>query len=124
MNLRISVNSEIEYLKEKIDEKVSEFESLKTLFFDEKQKLFIDKESKLVTILTNIFNKATGQNAKPIAIGGATYARAFPNFVSFGANMPGEKDMCHQADEYISIDNLLISAKIYAEAICKLDKLK
>ena len=124
MNLRIPVNTEIEYVKEKIDEKVSEFESLKTLFFDEKQKLFIDKESELVTILTNIFNKATGQNAKPIAIGGATYARAFPNFVSFGANMPGEKDMCHQADEYISIDNFLISAKIYAEAICKLDKLK
>ena len=56
----------------------------------------------------------------PIAIGGATYARAFPNCVSFGANMPNCEDMCHKADEFISIDNLILSAKIYANVIYKL----
>lgn len=124
MNLRIPVNTEIEYVEEKIKEKVAEYKNLKIVFKGRINKLFINKESKLVKTLTNIYNEITGQNTKPIAIGGATYARAFPNFVSFGANMPGKKDMCHQADEYISIDNLIISAKIYAEAICELDKLK
>ena len=36
--------------------------------------------------------------------------------------MPGEKDMCHQVDEFINLDDLLISSKIYAEAIYKLAK--
>ena len=34
--------------------------------------------------------------------------------------MPNEKDLCHQSDENIKIDNLIISAKIYANAIYKL----
>ena len=42
--------------------------------------------------------------------------------MSFGANMPGNKDMCHQIDEFISIDNLMLGAKIYANAIYELSK--
>ena len=38
--------------------------------------------------------------------------------------MPGEKDLCHQADENINIGNLITSAIIYANAIYELDKLK
>lgn len=64
----------------------------------------------------------TNSNAEPIAIGGATYARAFKNCISFGANFPGQKDMCHQTDEFISIDSLILSSKIYAEAIYELSK--
>ena len=36
--------------------------------------------------------------------------------------MPGDKDMCHQADEYIDINKFILSAKIYAEAIYELSK--
>ena len=50
----------------------------------------------------------------------ATYARAFDNFVSFGANLPGQKDMCHQTDEFISIDNLITAYEIYCRAIKEL----
>ena len=36
--------------------------------------------------------------------------------------MPGNKDMCHQVDEYIKIDDLLLASKIYAKAIYELAK--
>ena len=36
--------------------------------------------------------------------------------------MPGKKDMCHQVDEFVEIDDLILSSKIYAEAIYKLSK--
>lgn len=36
--------------------------------------------------------------------------------------MSGNKDMCHQVDEFISIDNLVLSSKIYAKAIYELTK--
>ncbi len=83
--------------------------------------LYIPKENKLVKTLCQIYNKETNSNLEPIAIGGATYARAFDNCISFGANFPGDKDMCHQTDEFIAIDKLLLSCKIYAKAILALD---
>ena len=117
MNLRIPVNTPIDFIEEKFLEKQEKFQALKISFANKMKPLYIPKDSKLVTTLTNIFNEITGKNEEPITIGGATYARAFPNCVSFGANLPGQKDLCHQADEFISIDNLILSAKIYAEAM-------
>ena len=82
-----------------------------------KNALFVPKTDPLVTTLCDIFNSVTNLNCKPITCSGATYARAFNNVVSFGANMPGKMDMCHQADEYIDLDDLFTSLEIYIRAI-------
>lgn len=82
--------------------------------------LYIKKNSKLVKNLCDIFNEYNNSNLEAETIGGGTYARAFQNCVSFGPQMPEAKDMCHQNDEYISIDNLIFCAKVYAEAIMQL----
>lgn len=82
--------------------------------------LYLEKKHQLVKQLCDIFNEYNNSNLQPEAIGGGTYARAFRNCVSFGPKMPGAKDMCHQTDEYISIDNLIFCTKVYAEAILKL----
>lgn len=82
--------------------------------------LYVSKDDYLVKTLCKIYNEETHSNLEPIAIGGATFARAFKNCISFGANFPGNKDMCHQTDEYISIANLINSCKIYARAIYEL----
>lgn len=82
--------------------------------------LYIEKDNKLVKELCSIFNETCGTSFEPIAIGGATYARAFPNCISFGMNFPGDKDMCHQVDEFIEIDKLILSTNIYAKAIYSL----
>ena len=87
-----------------------------------KEPLYINKDNFLVKTLCTIFNDKTKMNVNPIAIGGATYARAFDNCISFGANMPGHEDMCHKVDEYIEIDSLILSSKIYANAIYELAK--
>ena len=34
--------------------------------------------------------------------------------------MPGQKDMCHQTDEFVSIDNLTLAYEIYCRAIYEL----
>jgi acetylornithine deacetylase/succinyl-diaminopimelate desuccinylase-like protein len=36
--------------------------------------------------------------------------------------MPGDIDMCHQANEFIDIDKLMTSSYIYANAIYQLAK--
>lgn len=82
--------------------------------------LYLEKSHKLVKQLCDIFNDYNNYNLEPMAIGGGTYARAFDNCISFGPQMPDAKDMCHQTDEFISIDNLIFCTKVYAEAILEL----
>lgn len=119
MNLRIPIHTHIETVKNKFIN-IFESNSITVAFDGEKASLYIPKDDYLVTTLCSIFNEITGKNEEPIAIGGATYARAFPNCISFGANMPGDEDMCHKVDEFISIDNLILTTNIYATAIYKL----
>lgn len=123
LNLRVPVNTSLEEIKQRYNNLENDFENLKIDFTGEQSPLYVPKDSYLVKTLTEIFNEKTGLNEEPIAIGGGTYARAFPNIVAFGANMPGHVDLCHQVDEYIDIDTLIDSAKIYAEAIYRLGKL-
>lgn len=120
-DLRIPIHTSIKTIKNIINELFSH-SNIMVNYDGEKTALFIPQDSYLITTLCNIFHDVSGLDAKPLAIGGATYARAFNNCVSFGANMPGNKDMCHQIDEFISVDNLILSCKIYAKAIETLSK--
>ena len=82
--------------------------------------LHVSKDSELVRSLISAYNEVTGEDAEPIAIGGATYARAFPNAVAFGPVFPGEDSRIHQKDESISLINFLKCAEIYRRALEKL----
>lgn len=121
INLRIPVHTSIEHIKNKFKELLKDTKIIPN-FDGEKDALYIPKDNKLITTLCSIYNEITDQNTSPIAIGGATYARAFPNCISFGANLPNQEDMCHKVDEFISIDNLILATKIYATAIYELCK--
>lgn len=117
MNLRIPGDLAIEKVKEIMLQK---FSGVKLEFKGEKPSLYITKDNELVQKLCRIYNEYTGENREPIAIGGATFARAFENCVSFGAMKPDGKDMCHQVDEYIKIQDLLDACNMYAQAIYEL----
>ena len=114
MNLRIPVSTEVKEVEQK-------FINLCTLY---KNLIFktinVAKDNRLVSTLCKIFNEYTNSSYEPIAIGGGTYAKAFKNCISFGPSFPGDKDMCHQTDEFIKIDNLILCSKIYAKAILEL----
>ncbi|MBB6218691.1 putative dipeptidase [Anaerosolibacter carboniphilus] len=84
--------------------------------------LYVPNEHKLVQQLRKVFEDETGLDSTPIAAGGATYARAFENFVAFGPTFPGGEKLAHQADEYIEIDTLVKSLKMYTKAIAELAK--
>ena len=119
MNLRIPGDMTIEEIKENI---TNELKEINPKYEGEKEALYIPKDNELVQKLCKIYNDYTGQNKEPLAIGGATFARAFKNCVSFGAMNPDKPDMCHQVDEYIELQNLIDSCNIYAIAIYELAK--
>ena len=120
LNIRIPVTIYTSIIKQKINDSSLDYTDIFVSFADEKPALFVPKTDSLVTTLCNIFNQVTGQNTGPITCSGATYARAFKNVVSFGCNMPNKVDLCHQADEYIDIDDLFTSIEIFIRAIQKL----
>lgn len=122
LNLRVPVKTKLSVITDKFIEITTPYPKITLETTDIKEPLYIPKDDYLVTTLCGIYNKITGRSQEPIAIGGATYARAFDNCISFGANMPGNKDMCHQADEFVDIEDLILASKIYAEAIYELTK--
>lgn len=119
-NLRIPIHTSIEDVESKFKEAIATYSSINYHTNSKMPHLYVSKEDKLIKTLCKIYSEVTNTPATPIAIGGATYARAFKNCVSFGPNFPGNKDMCHQTDEFIDIDSLILSCKIYAKAIIEL----
>jgi succinyl-diaminopimelate desuccinylase len=81
--------------------------------------LYNDKNGKLVKTLLKVFNEKTGSNAKPIAIGGGTYARAIKNGVAFGASFD---EVAHVPNEKQSPSNYELCFDIYYDAIKELTK--
>ena len=74
------------------------------------------------------YNAVTGENAEPFTIGGGTYARDFPNAVSFGPEhfdrpVPDFVGPIHGADEGACLAWLLEALKVYILALIELEKL-
>lgn len=82
--------------------------------------LYVEQDSELVQSLLAVYNEQTGQDAKPIAIGGGTYARALPCGVAFGPIFPDQISTIHQKNEYVDIPTLRKTYDIYKQAIFKL----
>lgn len=78
------------------------------------------KDHPLITTLSEVYAKVTGDHLEPITIGGGTYARALKNAVAFGPLFPGQEELAHQPDERISLEDLERITRIYAEALRRL----
>ncbi len=80
----------------------------------------VPKESPLVQSLLKAYSDVTGLEPFAFAVGGGTYAKALPQGVAFGPVFPGDPDGIHCPDEFISIEKLLLTTKVYAQAILNL----
>lgn len=81
---------------------------------------YVPQDSHLVQALLKAYADVTGLEPYAFAIGGGTYAKTMPQGVAFGPLLPGEPEVIHCPDEYITLDNLWLSARVYAEAILNL----
>ena len=81
---------------------------------------YVDKEDILIKSLQKVYERQTGKEAKLLSIGGGTYARVLNKGVAFGMLFPGRKDVAHQVDEYVDIEDLVKATAIYADAIVEL----
>lgn len=83
--------------------------------------IYIPSDDPLIKTLMEVYSHHTGDTeSEPVVIGGGTYARAAKNIVAFGCVFPGDPDLAHQKNECISIESLVLNAKIFADAIYRL----
>ncbi|MBR5740438.1 MAG: M20/M25/M40 family metallo-hydrolase, partial [Firmicutes bacterium] len=78
------------------------------------------KERPFLKVFAEAYEDVSGlENEFTLAYGGS-YAKAMPNIVSWAPLFPGEDDLCHEPNEYIDLDSLRKSTKIFAESILKI----
>ncbi len=85
--------------------------------------LFVDPEENafFISSLQEAYHIVTGREPELKAIGGTTFAKAYPNCVSFGPVDPAEEaELAHMTDEHIKIAHQVRNTKIYAAAIALL----
>jgi succinyl-diaminopimelate desuccinylase len=70
-----------------------------------------------VQTLLKLYEEYTGNPGECLIMGGSTYVHEIPGGVAFGCNMPGVDNKIHSSNEFISIDHLVMSAKMFAMAI-------
>ncbi len=80
----------------------------------------VPADHRLVKGLLKVYHEVTGLPAYAFAIGGGTYSRCMPNTVAFGTCFPGDSDCCHAPDEYMELDKLTLTVKVFAHAIVEL----
>lgn len=121
LNLRYPVTNKLEDMMNPFNNRI-EGTGIKVEKFIHQEPLFFSPDSPIIKSLQKVYTEQTGEEAKLISIGGGTYAKEMPNTVAFGPMFPGEPDTIHKRNEYITIDNLIKNAKIYAHALYELAK--
>lgn len=79
--------------------------------------LYQEIDSDIVQTLLAVYRSFKDDGSEPLCIGGGTYARSMNCSVAFGPVFPGQTELAHCPNEYISIEDLILNARIYAEAI-------
>jgi succinyl-diaminopimelate desuccinylase len=79
-------------------------------------------DSDIVVNALAAYEEFTGNKGYCFAVGGGTYIHGMHNGIAFGTCMPGEDTRIHGADEFMTIENLIKSAKIYTRLILEMCK--
>lgn len=80
----------------------------------------VDGNSVFVQTLLKAYEDYTGQKGECRSTGGGTYVHHLKNGVAFGASMPDTDNHMHGADEYAVVEDLVLSAKMFAQVIVEL----
>lgn len=75
------------------------------------------EDTPFVKTLLQTYVDYTGRSPECEIMGGQTYVHGIPGGVAFGVAFPGENNNVHGANEYISLDQLILSAKMFTQVI-------
>ena len=121
LNIRYPKNGDPKVVADRVTNEINSY-TFDVLKMTNAKLLYVPKDSELVTKLMKVYEEETGDKQEPVAIGGGTYAKEFPNMVAFGPLFPGDEDVIHQPNERVEITKLMKSIQITAAAMYELAK--
>lgn len=80
----------------------------------------VSEDSEFVKQLLAVYEDVEGENGRCIAIGGGTYVHNIEGGVAFGAERGDTDYHMHGANEFITVDELLKDAVLFAHAIAEI----
>ncbi len=122
IDVRLPVTTDKEEIARKLTAAAARYE-LEYQEYDWLGPIHLPLDHFMVTTLMNVYRKNSGDLVtQPRASGGATYARAIPNCVAFGALSVDETLTEHQPNERTVLANLYQAVEIYAHAVFELTR--
>lgn len=121
LDIRYPKNGDAEVIDDKVINRINSY-NFDVLKKTNNKLLYVPKDSELVSKLVKVYEAQTGDKREPIAIGGGTYAKEFPNMVAFGPVFPGEPDVIHQPNERVAVEQLIRAAQVTVAAMYELAK--
>jgi len=120
LDIRIPVTVEKAQIVDQLVEAGSQY-GLTYSQYDWEGPLYFPADHFMVRKLLAVYRERTGdQVSLPIASGGATYARAMPNCLAFGAHFPGHPEVEHRPNEYIALADLEKALDVYTYTLLAL----
>lgn len=116
INIRYPINLNYDNFIKEFTKKVSEY-GLSVEVKSHSKIHYVDPDSPFIKILHQSYKKYTSDETPLKTIGGGTYARSLKCAVAYGVMFPGEKEMAHEVDEFVDIDNLMLAGAILTDAI-------
>ena len=80
----------------------------------------VDEDSEFIQKLLRVYERVEGEKGRCIAIGGGTYVHNIKGGVAFGAERGDTDYHMHGADEFVTVDELLRDAVLFAEVITEI----
>ena len=81
---------------------------------------YVPEDAPVIKTALKVYEEYTGLKGECLAIGGGTYVHDIEGGVAFGIEFHGTDYRIHGADEFAVIDELLLTAKMYAAIIYEL----
>jgi succinyl-diaminopimelate desuccinylase len=119
LDCRYPADHDFAFALEALEKKAEEY-GIECSLIKNVKPLYVPEDSVLVKTLQDVYAEQTGQRVDPVVIGGGTYAKAVKNIVAFGPVFPGQENVIHQKDEYITIEHLMKNIEIMSHAIHRL----
>lgn len=120
IDIRVPITIDNEVIIEKL---INTKSNIKFNIDMEDKSLYYPLNSELVQKLMKAYQDVTHDyNSKPKVIGGGTYAKSLKNCIAFGCEFVPNKNNIHDANERVSLKELLTQVELYVHAIVELAK--
>lgn len=120
INIRYPVTVTLDQIREQVRPVLDRYDCT-TEIIKHTRPIYIPEDDPMIKTLVDAYRERTGDyDTPPKVIPGQTYSKLFKKFAAYGMRFSKADDVAHQKNESVDIEKLILTTKIYADAIYRL----